>query len=124
MKSQRQRARQNLLMAAVNVALERGLIPLDGQPPALALFEFEIMGEPALASVRDGRYGELKVQVMVRPNDRGRKFAHVIVTSERVATRVTELGLTGAKFAPCLTAERRFLAWPTTKRPGRAGVER
>src|SRR4051794_9865981 len=76
MKSQRSRARQNLLVAAVNTALERGLITLEREPVTPAAFEFEIAGEPVIASVRDVGFDEVSVKVMVRPTAQGWKFIH------------------------------------------------
>ena len=48
-------ARQNLLVATVNVALERQLITLDCQPFKAARFEFKLAGLPVLAHVSDSR---------------------------------------------------------------------
>lgn len=52
-------ARQNLLVATVNVALERQLITLDCQPFQAARFEFELAGLPVLAHVSDGSFDEV-----------------------------------------------------------------
>ena len=46
----RGKARQNLLVATVNVAVERQLITLDCQPFKAARFEFELAGLPVLAT--------------------------------------------------------------------------
>ena len=53
-------ARQNLLVATVNVALERQLITLDCQPFKAARFEFELAGLPVLAHVSDGSFDEVQ----------------------------------------------------------------
>jgi hypothetical protein len=79
MKSQRERARQNLLVAAVNRALERRLITLECEPVTPAAFEFEIVGEPVIASVRDVGFDEISIKVMVRPTAQGRKFIHAAI---------------------------------------------
>jgi hypothetical protein len=82
MKSQRSRARQNLLVAAVNTPLERRLITLEREPVTQAAFEFLIAGEPVIASVRDAGFDEVSIKVMVRPTALGRKFAQSVIFSQ------------------------------------------
>ena len=70
----RDKARQNLLVAAVNVALERQLITLDCQPIETTIFEFELAGLPVLASVTDIGFDEVSVKTLVAPTELGRSF--------------------------------------------------
>ena len=75
----RGKARQNLLVATVNVALERQLITLDCQPFKAARFEFELAGLPVLAHVSDGSFDEVQVGVIVCPTELGRRFGDATI---------------------------------------------
>jgi hypothetical protein len=68
------KARQNLVVATVNAALERRLITLDCQPIEDTTFEFELAGLPVLASVTDIGFGEVSVKALVAPTELGRRF--------------------------------------------------
>jgi hypothetical protein len=74
-KGARNQARRNLVVAAINVALERRLITLDCRPIEAAIFEFELAGLPVLASVTDIGSGEVSVKALVAPTGLGRRFA-------------------------------------------------
>ena len=73
----RAKARQNLQVATVNVALERRLITLDPAPFKTSNFEFELAGLPILARVRDAGFDEVSVHAMVAPSKLGRNFIGV-----------------------------------------------
>jgi hypothetical protein len=59
MNPQRAVAKQNLLVATVNTALERGLITLECRPVASVAFEFNIEMYPVVASVADAGFDEV-----------------------------------------------------------------
>ena len=73
--SARASARQNLLVAAVNVALERGLVTLGCETVTKAVFDFTLGGHPVLAFVSDVGFDEVAVYVTYCPTKLGREFA-------------------------------------------------
>jgi hypothetical protein len=73
-KGVRNKARLNLIVATINVAIERRLISLDCQPIADTTFEFELAGLPVLASVTDIGFGDVSVKALVAPTELGRRF--------------------------------------------------
>ena len=84
MLSQRMKARQNLLVAAVNVALERRLITWKREPIDDAVFDFHLAGLPVHAHIKD-TCGEVFVTVMVCPTTAGRRSASALESRRRVA---------------------------------------
>ena len=72
MSGMRAKAWRNLMSAAIDVALERGLLTLD---PAAevepAVFAFKLDGFPTVAAISDSGYGEVAVRVAVLPTERG-----------------------------------------------------
>jgi hypothetical protein len=77
--SLRHRARQNLLTAALNVAIERGLIS-----ERKTTFEFELDGLPIIACVTADP-DEIGVWVIAQPTEFGRRFACALITGYRRA---------------------------------------
>jgi hypothetical protein len=73
-KSTREKARQNLQVAAVNAALEQQLITLECAPVETDKFEFELAGLPAVAWLHDAGFDEVGFYVMVAPTELGRKL--------------------------------------------------
>src|SRR5262245_28313344 len=69
----RAKARLNLQVATVNVALERQLITLDPAPVEAANFEFELAGLPVRARLHDAGFEEVGFHVMVAPTEGGRE---------------------------------------------------
>ena len=68
----RAKAWKNVMSAAVNVAIERGLIDLDpGVDVDQCVFGFKLEGFPAVAGISDSGYGEVAVRVAVIPTERG-----------------------------------------------------
>jgi hypothetical protein len=72
--STREKARQNLQVAAVNAALEQQLITLESAPVETAKFEFELADSPVLVCLHDAGFDEIGFYVMVAPTELGRKF--------------------------------------------------
>jgi hypothetical protein len=72
--STREKARQNLQVAAVNAALEQQLITLECAPVETAKFEFELTGLPVLVCLHDAGFDEVGFYVMVAPTELGRKL--------------------------------------------------
>jgi hypothetical protein len=62
-----------LLVAAVNAALERGLLTLECAPVEAATFEFTIGPYPVIAHVPDASSDEVLIQAIVRPTELGRQ---------------------------------------------------
>lgn len=85
MTSTRTKARQNLMVAAVNAALERGHFSLACTPFDPVTFEFTIGDMPCIAAVRDGAFigfVEVHVYAICFPNAYGREHvAHVTLTA-------------------------------------------
>jgi hypothetical protein len=79
----RNSARKNLLVTAVNVALSRGLITLDGTPFENVTFEFELAGLPVLACVCDAGCNELSIHTIVCPTELGKQWACVTIVHQR-----------------------------------------
>jgi hypothetical protein len=79
----RNSARQNLLTAALNVAIQRGLLTLDDTPFENVTFEFEIAGLPVLACIGDSGCTELSVHTIVCPTELGKQWACVTIASCR-----------------------------------------
>jgi hypothetical protein len=82
-KSNALRARQNLLVAALNTALARRLITLECEPVEEAIFEFALDGHPVIAYIKDAGYDEVTVHVTCRPTDLGLKFKNSIMSEWR-----------------------------------------
>jgi hypothetical protein len=72
--STREKARQNLQVAAVNAALKQQLIALECEPVETAKFEFELAGLPVLVCLHDAGFDEVGFYVMVAPTELGRKL--------------------------------------------------
>jgi hypothetical protein len=72
MKSNRSKARQNLLVSTANTALERGLITLACESVAEAAFEYELAGLPIVAHCRDIGFDEISMHAICCPTERGR----------------------------------------------------
>jgi hypothetical protein len=66
-------ARQNLLVATVNAALERGLITLKREPVVSTAFEFNLGVYPVAASVSDAGFGEVSIHAIANPTELGRQ---------------------------------------------------
>jgi hypothetical protein len=75
-------ARQNLLVAAVNVALTRRLIALECELATQASFEFTLDGHPVIAHVNDAGFDEVSVHAICRPTEQGREFIECAALSE------------------------------------------
>jgi hypothetical protein len=71
--STRTRANQNLLVAGVNAALERGLITLECEPVARAVFEFNLGAYPVIAFIGDAGFGEVAIHAIANPTELGRQ---------------------------------------------------
>jgi hypothetical protein len=67
-------ARQNLLVAAVNAALEQKLITV-----TKASFEFTLGGYPVIAYVNDAGFDDVMVRTICRPTKWGRDCVHYSV---------------------------------------------
>jgi hypothetical protein len=74
MESMRTRARTNLMVSAVNAALERKLITLGCEPVVAATFEYELAGLPILAHVNDAGFDEVCFNVFCCPTEMGHKW--------------------------------------------------
>jgi hypothetical protein len=72
--STREKARENLQVAAVNAALEQQLITLECAPVETVKFEFELAGLPVLVCLHDAGFDEVGFYVMVAPTELGRKL--------------------------------------------------
>ena len=70
----RDKARQNLVVRAINVVLERRLMTLDRHPIEDTTFEFELVGLPVIASVCDIGFDEVSVKAIICPTTLGRKL--------------------------------------------------
>src|SRR5688500_11695025 len=72
MNGKRALAWRNLMVAAINVAMDRGLIDLDpGVDVAPCVYSVRLDGMPALAGISDSGYGEVAVRACVQPTERG-----------------------------------------------------
>jgi hypothetical protein len=60
----RDKARQNLVVRAINVVLERRLMALDRHPIEDTTFAFELVGLPVIASVCDIGFDEVSVKAI------------------------------------------------------------
>jgi len=69
----RAKSRQNLLVAALNVAIERKLIALECELVTKATYEFALAGLPIIAYVNDAGFDEVAVNVICCPTPRGRE---------------------------------------------------
>jgi hypothetical protein len=70
----RTRAKQNLLVASVNTALERHLLTLQCEPVARTIFEFNIGAYPVIAFVADGGFSTAAVHAIAKPTELGRRM--------------------------------------------------
>ncbi len=75
-------ARQNLLVATINTALERGLIMLACEPVESATFEFNLGPYPVIARVNDAGFDEVSIKAIVNPTELGRRTAQCAVYYE------------------------------------------
>jgi len=75
----RDKARQNLLVGTINVALDRRLMTLDCDPIEDATFEFELVGLLVRAHLRGVGFDEIDVTIIVCPTELGRRFAGVVL---------------------------------------------
>jgi hypothetical protein len=80
--SARTRAKQNLLVATVNAALERGSITLECEPVASVVFEFNIGPYQVLAYVNDAGFDEVTIKAIVNPTELGRRMVSCAVLHE------------------------------------------
>src|SRR5688500_7252756 len=71
MNGERALAWRNLMVAAINTALERGLIDLKPGPVEAGVYEFTLGGLPALAAISDSGYGEVAIRACLKPSERG-----------------------------------------------------
>jgi hypothetical protein len=83
------KARQNLLVATVNAALEQGLITLDCAPVSSATFEFTINGHPVIAYVHDIGFDEVSIKATVCPTPYGRQY---VASASATSYRFRRLG--------------------------------
>ena len=84
MNGKRALAWRNLMRAAIDTALERGLLDLD--PAAAvepAVFQFKLDGFPTVAAISDSGYGEVAVRVAVLPTERGAELVKSFGTGLR-----------------------------------------
>ncbi|AIB13206.1 hypothetical protein ABAZ39_14680 (plasmid) [Azospirillum argentinense] len=69
---------RNMMVAAINTGLDRGLFSLDAGDnrwgDGEGVYRFDFAGLPAIASVRGAGFGELGVSVAVRPTERAAEF--------------------------------------------------
>lgn len=70
----RARARQNVLVAAANAALEHRLITLECAPVETAIFDFAVGPHPAIGYVADAGFDEVMLLAIVYPTEMGRQF--------------------------------------------------
>jgi hypothetical protein len=82
MESMRSRARINLMVSAVNVALERKLITLEREPAPTIAFEYELAGMPVLAHIRDAGFDEVRFNVICCPTEMGREHHECVLGCE------------------------------------------
>ena len=75
----RDKARQNLIVRAINVVLERRLMALDRHPIEDTTFAFELLGLPVIASVCDIGFDEVSVKAIICPTTLGRKFVGCLI---------------------------------------------
>lgn len=81
--SPKAKAREALLVSAINTALERGLIELESSDSVKkGSFEFQLGGLPVLAYVSSSDY-EIWVQVMVDPTELGRQCLSAGISHQR-----------------------------------------
>jgi hypothetical protein len=78
-KGTRAMAKQNLLVAAIHVALTRRLIALECELVTPATFEFMLDGYPVIAYVNDAGFDEVKVHAICCPTEQGRKSIHCVI---------------------------------------------
>jgi hypothetical protein len=77
--AQRLTARENLLVAAINIALTRKLLTLELKPVPPTVFDFELFGLPIIGYVAGVGFGEeVLVQVIARPTAQGRQSVYSI----------------------------------------------
>jgi hypothetical protein len=83
MESARTRARINLMVSAVNVALERNIITLECEPAPTIAFEYELAGMPVLAHIDDAGFDEVRFNVLCCPTEMGREFVDCVLHHEQ-----------------------------------------
>lgn len=66
-KSARVRAWRNVVVSAINAALEQGVFTLEPGPVDERVYAFEIAGLPAVAQCRDVGWDEVSVHAAVNP---------------------------------------------------------
>lgn len=72
--SNRAKAAKNLLVAAVNAAIEQRLITLECKSFDTADFKFSLAGHPVFARVHDAGFDEVSICATIRPTEMGRRF--------------------------------------------------
>jgi hypothetical protein len=72
-------AKQNLLVASVNAALERHLLTLECEPVASAVFEFNIGPYPVIAALDDAGFDEVAIKAIVCPTELGRRMVQCAI---------------------------------------------
>jgi hypothetical protein len=75
-------ARTNLLVAAVNAALEQKLITPQYTPVTEARFEFTLGGYPVVAHVSDGGFNDVMVRTICRPTKWGFDRVHFTISDD------------------------------------------
>src|SRR5258705_6189235 len=75
-KSDRAKAWRNLMVAAINAAIEQGAIKLqpDGEPKKGRRVEFALLGQPAIAWVREIGWDEISVHAIWQPTKKRKEF--------------------------------------------------
>ena len=66
------KAARNLLVAAINTAIERQLLTLSCEPVTETTFEFELAGRQVTAWIDDAGFDEVSVHAIVDPTPPGR----------------------------------------------------
>jgi hypothetical protein len=79
--SARAKAGMNLVVGAVNKAVEMNIITLAPGPVAATTFELAFGGCPAIADVHDADFDEVAVAVLLNPTPSGRKLAASMITA-------------------------------------------
>jgi hypothetical protein len=77
--STRAKAKQNLLVATANVAIERHLITLQCEPVVKGTFDFMIGPYPVIGYVSDAGYDEVTLKAIVCPTELGRKHPTIFL---------------------------------------------
>jgi hypothetical protein len=75
------------MVAAINAAVEQGAIKLqpDGEPKEGRKVEFTLLGQPAIAWVRECGFSEISVHAIWQPTTKGRKVVDAGLLSDHNA---------------------------------------